>query len=197
MTLSPTELTRRLREAAEIVELAELPENLQPVAYGRSLDVLGVPAASQSASATTAAGVHVRAPQAPATGMLGQIAQRLGLDPSLIPRVYDEDDGQLRLILRRSMLPEPDKKAASMRAVALLVVVGRQAAGVEEHTPHEVIREECRELKVYDRPNFASEIGKLEFRATGGRNTRAARANRHHYEDAAELIRRIAQGGDS
>lgn len=197
MTLSPAELTKRLREAAGIVEQAELPENLQPVAYERSLDVLGVPTTAQSASATAAAGVHVRAPQSPATGMLAQIAERLGLDPALIARVYDEDDGQLRLILRRSMLPEPDKKAASMRAVALLVVVGRQAAGIEEHTPHEVIREECRELKIYDRPNFATEVGKLEFRATGGRNTRAARANRHHYEDAAELIRRIAHGGDS
>ncbi len=204
MSTTPIELAERLREAAEIVKQAELPENLQPVAYERTLDTLGVTATAAPASNTTtgAPGTVTDAPAPPgepatSEGTLAQIASRLGLDPSLAARIYDEEDGQLRLILRKAMLPEPERKAASMRHVALLLVVGRQAAGLEEHTPYDAIREECLELKVYDRPNFATEIGKLEFRTTGPRNSREARANRHHYDDAAQLIRQITQGEDS
>jgi hypothetical protein len=204
MSTTSTELAERLREAAEIVKQAELPQNLQPVAYERTLDTLGVTAAARPAPNTTtaAAGIVTDARAAPGgqattDGMLAAIASRLGLDPNFVARIYDEEDGQLRLILRKAMLPEPDRKAASMRHVALLLVVGRQAAGLEEHTPYDAIREECLELKVYDRPNFATEIGKLEFRTTGPRNSREARANRHHYEDAAQLIRRITQGDDA
>jgi hypothetical protein len=204
MSTTPIELAERLREAAEIVKQAELPENLQPVAYERTLDTLGVTAAAAPASNTTtgSAGTVTDAPAPPgkpatSEGTLAQIASRLGLAPSLAARIYDEEDGQLRLILRKAMLPEPERKAASIRHVALLLVVGRQAAGLEEHTPYDAIREECLELKVYDRPNFATEIGKLEFRTTGPRNSREARANRHHYDDAAQLIRQITQGEDS
>jgi hypothetical protein len=206
VSTTPTELAERLREAAEIVKQAELPEPLQPVAYERVLDTLGVTTTTTTAppsnTTTAVAGTGSDAPAPPGepatrAGMLAQIASRLGLDPSLAARIYEEEGGQLRLILRKAMLLEPERKAASMRHVALLLVVGRQAAGLEEHTPYDAIREECLELKVYDRPNFATEIGKLEFRTTGPRNSREARANRHHYDDAAQLIRQITQGADS
>jgi hypothetical protein len=205
MSIAPTELAERLREAAEIVKQAELPPNLQPVAYERALDALGVTAAAGLEPSTTTAAVAGNVTdargalrgQATTGGMLAEIASRLELDPGLVARIYDEEEGQLRLILRKAMLPEPERKASSMRHVALLLVVGRQAAGLEEHTPYDAIREECLELKVYDRPNFATEIGKLEFRTTGPRNSREARANRHHYDDAAQLIRQITQGEDS
>lgn len=192
--LSPSELTNLLRRAAEAVEQAGLPEDLRPIAFQRSLDALGVGGGAAAGGNAPPLGAGADGDQRHTREGLASIASRLGLDKELVASVFEEDDGQLRLIVKRAMLPEPSRKAASMRHVALLVTVGRQAAGLEEYTAYGSIREECRDLKVYDGPNFASEVGKLEFRTRGGRNSREARANRHHFDEAAALIRTIVQG---
>jgi hypothetical protein len=199
--LSPTELKERLKQAADVVEHAALPEELRPIAFEHSLHALGVGSASAGAGdqqqprrtepdETESVGTR-------GGGVLGKIAKRLGLDYEVVAQVFDEEDGQVRLVVRRAMLPEPSRKAASMRHVALLVVIGRQAAGIDEYTAYDAIREECRELKIYDGPNFSTEVGKLEFRTRGGRNSKEAKANRHHYDEAADLVRRMSQEGES
>jgi hypothetical protein len=195
---SPTELQQRLRKAAEILEQAGLPEDLRPVAFTHLLDALEVSVAPTLANGNshpvTAASANASIDPRHSSGqLLGKIAAALGQESEVIARFYEEDDGQVRLVVKRSMLLEPDKKAASIRHTALLVVAGRQAAGIEEYTSYDTIREECRELKVFDPANFAAEVGKLEFRTTGGRNSREARANRHHYDEAADLIRRMTE----
>lgn len=200
--LSPEELRDRLREAADIVDQAALPADLRQIAFERALDVLGVGAAT-----TSAHGNRATPPDRPdarytehtpaSAGLLAQITSRLGLDADQVGRVYEEGDGQVRLNIKRSMLPEADRKAAAMRNVALLVAAGRQAAALEEYTPLAVLREECRDLRVLDPPNFAAEISKLEFRTRGGRNRKEAKANRHHYDEAAELIRTITAKAES
>ena len=199
---SPAELHERLRQAAEILEQADLPEDLRSVAFEHVLGSLGVVEHAAASDHRPLAGVgaaSVKALSSALSGgdLLSKIAVALGLDRDPVARVYEEDDGQVQLIVKRAMLLEPNKKAASIRQVALLVVVGRQAAGSEEHTSYDVIREECRELKVYDAANFATEVAKLEFRTSGGRNSKEARANRHHYDDAADLIRRMTQAAES
>jgi hypothetical protein len=198
--LSAAELTKRLKEAAEAVDQAGLSEDLRPIGFQRSLDALGVGAVnvpispSQVGAPNGGGGDEGGEPQDEGHA-LPMIAKRLDVDQALIRNVFEEEEeGQIRLIIKRAMLPEPDRKAASMRQVALLVVAGRQAAGIEEYTAYDSIREECRELKVYDGPNFATEVGKLEFRTRGGRNSKEARANRHHFDDAAELVRQMTQG---
>jgi hypothetical protein len=209
--LAPEELQERLKQAAAAVQEAGVPQDLRAVAFEHALDALGVgkpswPAPSGTPGALTppfSPGASAGAQQLAVGGreagasLFGAIASALSMDRDVVGRIYDEEDGQIRLIMKRTMLLEADKKAASMRHVALLVVVGRQAAGLEEYTPYDAIREECRELKVYDGPNFATEVGKLEFRTTGGRNSREARANRHHYDEAADLIRRIVAERES
>lgn len=199
---SSAELQDRLRQAAELVEQADIPRDFRSVAFEHVLLALGAdgPAAAGGYPPLSGAGATsvTRSPPAVSGGdLLSRIAVALGLDRDPVARIYEEDDGQVRLVLKRAMLPEPNKKAASIRHVALLVVVGRQAAGLEEHTSYDAIREECRELKVYDPANFAADVGKLEFRTSGGRNSKEARANRHHYDDAADLIRRMAQAAQS
>lgn len=209
--LSPDELQERLKRAADAVQEAKVPEDLRVVAFEHALDALGVGAEPPPAAAAATLAARAQEQQPPnqgtgaqtrgasgelANGMVDRIATALSLDRDLVGRIYDEEDGQVRLIVKRTMLPEVSKKAASMRHVALLVVVGRQAAGLDEYTPYDTIREECRELKVYDGPNFASEVGKLEFRTKGGRNTKEAKANRHHYDEASDLIRRMTGEGE-
>ena len=199
---SPAELQQRLQQAAEVLEQAGLPEDLRPIAFGYLLGALGVgvgPALAdrQSRPDAGAATTKTVPPRLSGGEMLGKIAAALRHDRDVVARFFEVEDGQVRLIVKRSMLLEPDRKAASIRHVALLVVVGRQAAGTEEHTSYDAIREECRELKVFDATNFAAEVGKLEFRTTGGRNSKEARANRHHYDEAADLIRRMTEASES
>lgn len=180
-----TDVARLLRQAADAVEEASLPEVLQPVAFERALDALsmtGAPAAAAALSNPAEGGAD--------GGTLGLVAERLGLPLDSVEQIYEDDpEGGLRLIVRRSMLPDPDQKAASMRHIALLLAVGRQAAGIEEYTPFSLMRNECAEVKVLDPSNFAAEVGKLGMRRRGSRNQQEAKANRHHIEEAGALIR--------
>jgi hypothetical protein len=194
--MSEDKLTARLKMAAEIVEEAGVANDLRTIAFKYVLEILQAPESSPTPKRPVDLGAPAKAapsPAAQASSVLSRIAQALGVDSDLVARVYEEDDGQVRLILKRGMLPQPDRKAASMRHIALLVVVGRQAAQLEEYTSYDAIREECRELNVYDRPNFAAEVARLEFRTRGGRNSKEARANRHHFEEAADLLMRLDQ----
>jgi hypothetical protein len=188
------EIAERLRVAAEAVEAADLPESLQQVAFEHALSAVGL-AGTKSApagDADEAAGLHQRT-DGGADGGVAAIAERLGVDVELVERVYENDEEVgIRLILKRSMLPEPQQKAASMRHVALLVAVGRQVSGLEDYTPLALMRDECSELRVLDPSNFSTEVGKLGMRRRGSRNKQEAKINRHHLEEAAELIRRIA-----
>jgi hypothetical protein len=196
MIVSDDTLTDRLKTAAAIVEDAGVADDLRPIAFKYVLEILRVPESPPPPKLPTDLGALAKPAPSPADRVssgLSRIAQALGVDRDLVARVYEEDDGQVRLILKRGMLPQPDRKAASMRHIALLVVVGRQAAQLEEYTSYDAIREECRELNVYDRPNFAAQVARLEFRTRGGRNSKEAKANRHHFEEAADLLIRLNQ----
>ena len=190
--MTAREIADRLEAAAEAVELADPPQEFRALAYERALDAVGLGSANSQASipAPGVAGT-VSSPLAE-NGQLELIASRLNLPPEVVERVYDagEKDG-LRLVLKRAMLPRPEQKAASMRDVALLVVVGRQAVGLEEYTSLATIRSECADLRVLDKSNFSTEVAKLEMRRRGGRSDQEVKAHRHHYEDAAELISAI------
>jgi hypothetical protein len=194
--LTADQITQRLRLAAEAVEGAGLSEDLRQIAFKRSLDAVGF-GLSQAAAPVAGSGlapVETSRDESPAAttsvGLVDRVTARLDLEVGAVALVYEEVEGEIRLIVKRAVLP--DGKAAAMRNVAQLVVVGRQAAGLEEYTPYEAVREECKELRILDVANFASEMAKLEFRTRGRAAQKEARANRHHYDDVAAVIRRIA-----
>jgi hypothetical protein len=197
--LSADEISQRLKVAVEAVEQVDLTDDLRAIAFSRALDAVGLPEAPIVEPAEKPSLDESERRSGEDSGrhadgrLVAKIAHRVGVETDTVSRVFEESDGEIRLILKRSMLPQPQQKATSMRNVSLLVVVGRQAAGIEEYTPYELMREECRELRVLDAPNFATEVGKLDFRTRGGRNTKEARANRHHFDEAAELIRQITE----
>jgi hypothetical protein len=197
MTRPDADLRDLLKLAADVVEQADLPSDLRVTAFERALRWLDVGTADTPRLATSGDRPSSTDERPNGSGKLHGIARRLQLESDRVAEIYEEENDEVRLILKRAMLPEATKKAASMRDVALLVVVGRQASGLEEFTAYDSIREECRELKVYDPPNFASEVAKIEFRTRGGRNSKEAKANRHHYDEAADLIRRMTAGDSS
>lgn len=201
---TPQQITERLRQAARAVQQAELSDDLRSIGFERALDALGL---GSGAGAPAAASVpplsHFPGPGAAANdgessgGLLAAIARRFELSVDKVERIYDTAGGTVRLAIKRSMLPNADRKAAAMRNVSLLVAAGRQASGAEDHTTISVMRDECDALNVLDGANFSSEIAKLDFRITGGRNSRTAKANRHHFDDAAQLVRRILGESES
>lgn len=202
--LTDDEIAERLRRAAAAVDDAGLAADLRRTGFERALDALDLravavaPAASTATTQTPGPGrVSTSDAAASPDGAFAPIAERFELSLDQIERIYTLDDGQIRLAIKRSMLPEPDSKAASMRDVSLLIASGRQAAGAEDETSFALMREECQALGVLDGPNFATEVGKLDFRLKGGRNTRTVKANRHHFEEAAQLITRMLSRSES
>lgn len=187
--MTAREIADRLVVATEAVALADTPQEFRTLAYERALDAVGLGSAISQATVPALPAPGTAASALAENGQLELIASRLDLSVAAVERVYeaDEQDG-LRLILKRTLLPRPEQKAASMRDVALLVAVGRQAAGLEEYTSFATIRNECADLRVLDGSNFSAEVTKLEMRRRGGRNNQEVKAHRHHYEETAELI---------
>jgi len=189
------ELSQTLQVASAAIERAELAPDLRAAGFAYALEVLGAgagpglvresPGSAERASGARSADISTK------NNRLPDIAARLGLPSEAVELIYEDDGQEIRLIVPRALLPDPTRRAASMRQVSLLAAVGRQAAQLEEYTAYSLMREECVDLKVLDAPNFATEIAKLSFRVRGGRNSREAKANRHHYADAAELITSI------
>jgi hypothetical protein len=194
--MDPEEMSAALKRAADIVKNAGLREDLVPIAFERVLDELGLSRGHEASSAHQAPSSHDD-PEAHRTGdPLTKISTRLGIPLDAVEQVYEYDaDAGLQLIIKRSMLPQPDQKAAAMRDIARLLAVGRQVAELEEYTPFSAIRDECAEIKVLDSNNFAAEIAKLEMRRRGSRNKQEVKANRHHVDETADLIRTIVAKG--
>jgi hypothetical protein len=196
--MTAEEIAARLRQAETALELADVPDDLREQAYDRALDAVGLGPSQVSGMASSVSTLGGSPASAPAGDPIGALSVKLNLLRETVEQVFepDEDHG-LRLILKRSMLPRPDQKAAAMRDVALLISVGRQGAGLEEYTSFATIRRECEDLAVLDSSNFATEVGRLEMRRRGGRSAPELKANRHHYEDAGKLIGVIAGSGAS
>jgi hypothetical protein len=191
--LTQSEIAELLRQAESAVDDAALAEDLRTIGFERALDELGLGTMQGAPAPSAMDGRRPTAidsdPAAPTAGLLIEIARLFELPLDSIERIYEVDDGQVRLAIKRSMLPDT-RKAAAMRDVSLLVATGRQAAG-EEETALAAMREECSALGVLDSANFSAEIGKLGFRLQGTRNTKTARANRHHREEAVRLVMRV------
>jgi hypothetical protein len=184
------QLVRRLKAGVQVIEEAQVPRDLQPIAFRHALETLGN-GSSPSETLTRADDKGGRT----SVSLLGAIAGRLKLDLDIVTHIFEEEGEQIHLIVTKGKLPNAGSKAASMRDVALLLAAGRQAAGIEDYTAASVIRRECEELNILDASNFAVELGRLGMRARGGPKSREVHASRHQLELAAELMLEIA-GGD-
>lgn len=196
--MNQSEAQKRLEEALKTLRAVELPESLEVVAFERLLDAQGLPASPQPGSLggsepKASASPHSVAVASSDDSALTSLAKQFRSDLGDVTQVYDFQDGDLQLILRRDMLPEPSKKAVSMRHIGLLVAAGRQATGLEEWTAMTKLRDECRELGVLDSSNFSTEIGKLGFKVRGTGVKREVRATRHHLAEASDLLSQIVK----
>lgn len=182
----------------EDVRAAETPEALLEVAFSKTFDlhagIVGphAPAAPADSASVAPPGRAVAA----ATGsgdLLAAVAAKTGVDRETVAEVFDERHGELELIIGPGKLPT--SVSAGAKDIALLVAGGRQAAGIEEWTALDAVREVCAEFKKLDSGNFAKTIKAMtdEFnvRKESERKT-VVRVSRPGWDAFSALVRRLA-----
>jgi hypothetical protein len=195
---SPREV---LLGALQDVEAADVPGDLRVAAFEKVFELRAD--AVRSVEFARAGGVAgVSAPVSAKWGdldvsddPLAQIAQRLGVQADTVSEVFDFQDGEVELIIPAGKLS--NRSATATKQIALLVAGGRQAAGSEDWTSIDVIREVCSYFRRLDSPNFAKTIKEMDdvfnFRNPSPRKIQV-RLARPGWEQFADDVRRL--GGE-
>lgn len=176
----------------EVLQSSDIPEVKQEIAFGAIFAFLAqriphepsAPAAEQSGSGDT---------DDRATGLAG-IAKALKVDAETASYLYDIEGRDLDLTISRDDLSSD--RATAMREVALLVVAGRQASGIDkDRTDSNQVRNQGVHLGVMAKNTFRQEMGVLNPEITSrpqGRSGRALKMTRIGYDAAGRIARRIA-----
>jgi len=188
-----------LADALKAVEAAKLPKEFQQVAFGKAVEILS------GQSALAVAPVSHPSLKAPTGGIvpstenqldsIGRIAAKLGVDRESAERVYDLEGDELKLVLPSSKLAGPKKTATE--EIALLVVAGRQASGLDqEATNAEKVREAAEHYRKYDSPNFSRTIKDMHdvFIVRENGRKKMLKMTQPGWEAAQRLILRIVGG---
>jgi len=174
-----------LREAIRVVREAEIPEDLQSVAFSEAVRLIS---SSESLAGQPAATI----PAGEGTP-LQHIATRLDLGVEVVSEVYFEDGDGINVGVAPRRLESATARAT--KQLALLVAAGRQAAGLDAEgwTSTAEIRKVCRDFGKFDEGNFASTIREMQdhFNFRGKGLQRQVRLTRGGWEAAQELVRSL------
>jgi len=182
------EVTRILRQAADAVVEAHLPDAVQSIAFDKAVDLIAGVATTGNRPAKKQAQMG---PGSDSGDVLEKIATRLDVDRELIDETFEATNGHVALTIARSKLEE--QKTRGTKQIALLVSAARQAAGIEEWTEAKTIRAIADHYGKYDSPNFAAAIAELGdfFSFSGSGANRKLRMRRAGFEEAANLITKL------
>lgn len=185
-----------LRAALAAVDAAGVPAELREVAFGKAFDAAyGAPAPVRRREVPSRPqGERDGEPGSPPSAdWVSQLSAKMAVDPPIVERAYDFDSEGLHLTVSgRTLGSEGAMKA--MEWVARLVIAGRQAAGLEEWTDANTVREVCHERGAWSEGNFGKiwrEIDGDGFRLRGSMRSREAKANARGFEETGALVRRL------
>jgi hypothetical protein len=182
----------------EDVKQSDTPDDLRMIAFSKVFDLHSGANAPVTPSytglgATAGSGATTATTPTSSNDLLAAIAVRVGTDRETVAEVFDQRNGELELIIGAGKLPA--QVAAGTKEIALLVAGGRQAAGVEEWTALDVVRDVCADFKKLDSGNFSKTIRSMtdEFnvRKESERKT-VIRVSRPGWEAFAALIKRLS-----
>lgn len=128
------------------------------------------------------------------TDLVHKICRVTNIERDVADLIYDNQDGGLGYVISARKLAS--SKAEATRQLAQIIVVGRQAAGLEEWTPSSTIREVVSDYGKFDSANFASHLQRLEkdnavlFRGKG--SAREIKVTRAGFEVIAESLKDLA-----
>lgn len=188
-----------LERTLAALDAAGVPEELSSIAFERvfdlvSRDVLGVsPDEPSGQPSDQGGGVQFRGHEGEEDG-LSRIAAQLKLERQLVEEVYGLKGDELELHPPATYLDK--SRAGGTKEIALVVAAGRQAAGLEERTPHAEIRKWCDHYGRLDSSNFATTLGDMDsfFRTTGSPRKREVQLRHAGWEAAARVVRKLVSG---
>src|SRR5437660_10217428 len=127
-----------LVDALRAVEAADIPDDLRGAAFAKAVDLISSrPHGPVSQPAAPASAV-----EDPSGSGLDRIAAKLAVDAEVASQLYYIADGQLEVVVSPGRLAA--KASPATKELALLVVAGRQAAGIDaEWTGVDEIRKVC------------------------------------------------------
>jgi hypothetical protein len=177
----------------EVLQSSDIPEPKQEMAFGVIFAFLARGGTTSGPSEQETDQLGPAAADERATGLAG-IAKALKVDEETASYLYDIDGRDLDLTISRDDLSSD--RATAMREVALLVVAGRQAAGIDkERTDSIQVRNQGVHLGVMAKNTFRQEMGALNPQVTSkpqGRFGRALKMTRIGYDAAGGIAQRIA-----
>jgi len=190
MSDSASSLVDALREAVRAVDEADVPADLRPAAFDIAARALlaGQP---QTPTRTPERPLGEAPGRSAESSSTSAISRRFRVDDELVTRVFDVDEDGVHVLLSRSRFDST--KRGATQEVARLVVAARQALGLEEWTPVDIVRAACDERGVLDPTNFGKALGGLGegFRLRGPTRKREIKVNNVGYEAAGEIVKRI------
>ena len=189
---------RILEEANEVVEASGVATELRSVAFERAVDLLAGTAlrAPGGDGGAGGAGADARGGGAAvADGKAAVVAKKMHIDASKVQRVFDFEDDDVSLSIKRSVLAKD--KAGATQELALLYAGARQAAGYDDsHTKVADIRSRVESMGVLDKSNFATHLtDKTDWFTHKGKGvSREFKVTSPGYEDAGKLVLKITGG---
>lgn len=189
-------LQAMLQNALDITRGAQIPAHLEPVAFGKVIDILTANVAARRERNTGAAlnNLQHQEVQVSKESPTLTIAAKLRLDHSVVEQVFSSDSAKgIEVIIGAGRL-EAAKKAGTQQ-IAILVAGGRQIAGVEEWTSTKLIGEVCQHYGKFDSDNFARVIKELHdfFGFRGKGRMTEVKINRPGTERLSSLISALTE----
>ncbi len=164
-----------LKEAWTAVDEAELPENLQEVAFREAIRLMAPSATTPSptpglrATATVPTrwlGIRTACPGRQKRGgttseqnMYDQVVAQVGVDRNKLEQIVHLDGDDPRLSIPGLKLGRTTAERA--RAVAQVISITRVFGLGESDVSLETVRSECERLRVYDQANFSTQMKAL------------------------------------
>lgn len=181
-----------LRQAAAVVDAANLPDDLRAIALEKTVDLMtGISPPSRETGESATHRGNATTPELATGDSLEKIATKFGIEVDLVDEAFEAEDGMPTLIVPRQKLAKSAN--AATKEIALLVAAARQAAEVESWTDSKTIREAVEGYGKFNSPNFAASIAELEddFSFSGKGQSRRVRVRRDGFTSAGALTKKL------
>lgn len=180
--------SRKVEDVLAAVDVADVPDDLRPVAFGKAVDLItGIsPTGRDAANPAERSERPKKQDQdpAPSGDPLEKIAIKFGIETDVVDEAFEVEEGTPKLTIPRPKLAKSTN--AATKEIALLVAAARQAAEIEMWTDAETIREAVEGYGKFSSPNFAASVSALDddFSFSGKGKSRRVKVRRDGFASA-------------